>query len=129
MGNKILVIDDDYDMLGFLGILLHEAGFDVLQAASPFEGLKLAREEKPDLVVLDIMMPEMDGWEVCRRLRKIGDMPIMFLTVLRDPEHRAKGMILGDDYIMKPFDSHELLQRIKALMERWITEKRKPEGG
>jgi DNA-binding response OmpR family regulator len=126
MSYKILVIEDDYDMLAFLGILLHEAGFETLQANSASEGLKLARKAKPDLVLLDIMMPDMDGWETCRRLREIGDMPIVFVTALRDAEHQSRGMVIGDDYITKPFDPRELIQRIRGHIERWISKQSTP---
>jgi DNA-binding response OmpR family regulator len=121
VNHKILVIEDDYDMLAFLGILLHEAGFDTLQASSAPEGLKLARKAKPDLVLLDIMMPEMDGWETCRRLREISDMPIVFVTALRDAANQSKGLVIGDDYITKPFDPRDLIKRIRGHIERWLS--------
>ncbi len=120
MGHKILVIEDDYDMLAFLGVLLHEAGFEVLQATSAAQGLKLAANDRPDLVLLDIMMPEMDGWEACRRLREVADMPIVFVTALRDAKDRDKGLVIGDDYIVKPFDPRELLNRVRDHIERWV---------
>lgn len=122
MGHKILVIEDDYDMLAFLGVLLHEAGFEVLQATSADLGLKLAQANKPDLVLLDIMMPEVDGWEACRRLRAVGDMPIVFVTALRDAKNRDKGLVIGDDYIVKPFDPRELLNRVRYHIERWTSQ-------
>jgi DNA-binding response OmpR family regulator len=118
MSHKILVIEDDYDMLAFLGVLLHEAGFEVLQATSADQGLKLAQANEPDLVLLDIMMPEMDGWEACRRLRAVGDMPIVFVTALHDAKNRDKGLVIGDDYIVKPFDPRELLNRVRQHIER-----------
>jgi DNA-binding response OmpR family regulator len=120
MGHKILVIEDDYDMLAFLGVLLHEAGFEVLQAISAAQGLKMAEKDRPDLVLLDIMMPEMDGWEACRRLREVADMPIVFVTALRDAKNRDKGLVIGDDYIVKPFDPRELLNRVRDHIERWV---------
>lgn len=126
MKHKILVIEDDYDMLSFLGILLHEAGYDVLQANSSMEGLRLARTNTVDLVLLDIMMPEIDGWETCRRLRQIGNMPIVFVTALRDSENQSKGLVVGDDYIVKPFDPRELLNRVRGHIERWIAKAGQP---
>ena len=123
MSHKILVIEDDYDMLAFLGVLLHEAGFEVLQATSAEQGLKLAQKDMPDLVLLDIMMPEVDGWEACRRLRAVGDMPIVFVTALRDAKNRDKGLVIGDDYIVKPFDPRELLNRVRDHIARWVSQK------
>jgi DNA-binding response OmpR family regulator len=128
MSHKILVIEDDFEMLSFLGILLHTAGFEALQASTAAEGLKLARQMQPSLVLLDIMMPEMDGWEVCERLRQIGPMPIIFVTALRDAQNRSKGMVLGDDYIVKPFDPRELIQRVRDQIERGVSGSAKPES-
>ena len=117
MSQKILVIDDEIETLALLGILLQAAGFEVLKASSPTEGLKLA-EQQPHLVLLDIMMPGMTGWEVCERLRQIAPMPIIFVTALRDAQSQSKGLFLGDDYIVKPFDTRELIQRVRAHIER-----------
>jgi DNA-binding response OmpR family regulator len=114
MSHKILVIDDDCDMLAFLGLLLHQADFEVLQANSSQEGLKLAQQTPPDLVLLDIMMPGMDGWETCRRLREVADMPIVFVTALSDTETQFKSLAVGDDYIMKPVDPRELIKRVRS---------------
>jgi DNA-binding response OmpR family regulator len=129
MTHKILVIEDDTDMLSFLNILLREAGFQVLPASSATYGLKLAASARPDLVLLDIMMPDVDGWEACRRLREIGDMPIVFVTALRDAKNRDKGLILGDDYIVKPFDPRELVSRVRSHIERWMSKNQPPPGG
>jgi DNA-binding response OmpR family regulator len=128
MSQKILVIEDDYEMLSFLGILLNAAGFEVLQASSAIEGLKLARQMQPSLVLLDIMMPEMDGWEVSRRLRQISAMPIIFVTALRDAQNQSKGLVLGDDYIVKPFDPRELIQRVRAHIEHEVSPEAKSES-
>jgi len=128
MSHKILVIEDDFEMLSFLGILLHTAGFEALQASTAAEGLKLARQMQPSLVLLDIMMPEMDGWEVCERLRQIGPMPIIFVTALRDAQNRSKGMVLGDDYIVKPFDPRELIQRVRDQIERGVSAHASPDS-
>ena len=128
MGHKILVIEDDPDMLSFLNILLHETGFEVLPANSATYGLKLAQADRPDLVLLDVMMPDVDGWETCRRLREIGDMPIVFVTALRDAKNRDRGLSMGDDYIVKPFDPRELISRVRSHIERWAA-KNEPPGG
>jgi len=129
MSHKILVIEDDTDMLSFLSILLREAGFEVLPASSATHGLELAKTGKPDLVLLDIMMPDVDGWETSRRLRELGDMPIVFVTALRDAKNREKGLILGDDYIVKPFDPRELISRVRNHIERWMSKSQPPPGG
>ncbi len=120
MGHKILAIEDDIEMLTFLGILLQTAGFEVLQASSAAEGLRLARQMQPSLVLLDIMLPDMDGWEVCERLRQIGPMPIVFVTVLRSSQDESKAMTMGDDYIVKPFDPRELVRRVREQIERSV---------
>jgi DNA-binding response OmpR family regulator len=129
MGHKILVIEDDTDMLSFLNILLREAGFEVLPANSATYGIKLAASDRPDLVLLDVMMPDVDGWEACRRLREIGDMPIVFVTALRDAKNRDKGLILGDDYIVKPFDPRDLISRVRNHIQRWMSKNQPPPGG
>ena len=113
MSHKILVIEDDCDMLALLSVLLHQADFEVLQANSSIEGLKLAQQAKPDLVLLDIVLPDLDGWETCRRLREIADMPIVFVTALADAETQSKGRDVGDDYIIKPVDPRELIKRVR----------------
>ncbi len=118
MSHRILVIEDDIEMLTFIGILLHTAGFEVLQASSAAEGLKLARQTPPNLVLLDIMLPDMDGWEVCERLRQIGPMPIVFVTALRESQYQSKGLAMGNDYIVKPFDPRELVRRVREQIER-----------
>lgn len=118
MTHKILVVEDDLETLKFFGILLRAAGFEVELASVPAEGLKLARQAPPSLVLLDIMMPEMDGWEVCERLRQIAQMPIIFVTALKDAQNQTKGLVLADDYIVKPFDPRDLIQRIRVQIER-----------
>jgi DNA-binding response OmpR family regulator len=128
MSHKILVIEDDLEMLSFLGILLHTASFEVLQASSAAEGLNLASQIQPSLVLLDIMLPDMDGWEVCERLRQIGPMPIVFVTALRDSQNRSKGLAMGDDYIVKPFDPRELIQRVREQIERGVSASAQPDG-
>jgi DNA-binding response OmpR family regulator len=129
MSHKILVIEDDTDMLSFLSILLRETGFEVLPANSATYGLKLAQSDRPDLVLLDVMMPDVDGWETCRRLRELGDMPIVFVTALRDAKNRERGLILGDDYIVKPFDPRELISRVRSHIERWMSKNQPPPDG
>ena len=123
MSEKILVIDDDENTLWLIGTLLQHNGLEVLKAASPTEGLKIAREQKPNLILLDVMMPEMDGWEVCRRLRDMSDVPIVFITAKNAIKDVVKGLeIGGDDYIVKPFDNRELVARVKAHLRRRATD-------
>ena len=117
MPEKILVVDDDEDVLLFISILLQQSGFEVIKARAAQDGLKLAQEQKPDLVLLDIMMPGMDGWEVSRRLREKSDVPIVFVTAKASAEDRMKGMEMGDDYVVKPFDAHELVARIREQLQ------------
>jgi DNA-binding response OmpR family regulator len=114
MSYKILVIEDDCDMLAFLSLILRQADFEVLQANSAQEGLKLGLTAKPDLVLLDIVLPDIDGWEVCRRLREIADMPIVFVTALGDVETQSKGLAVADDYFIKPVDPRELMNSVRS---------------
>ncbi len=119
MSEKILVIDDDDNTLWLIGTLLQHNGFQVLKTASPMDGLKIAREDNPDLVLLDVMMAEMDGWEVCRRLRETSEVPVVFITAKSAMKDVVKGLeIGGDDYIVKPFDNRELVARVKAHLRR-----------
>ncbi len=119
MPEKVLVIDDDENTLWLVSTLLQQNGYDVLKSASPTEGLKVAREQLPQLVLLDVMMPEMDGWEVCRRLREFSEAPVLFITAKSGIKDVVKGLeIGGDDYIVKPFDNRELVARVKAHLRR-----------
>jgi len=116
---KILLIDDDSTLLWLVGLRLEREGYEVSTARDGREGLRQAYRCQPDLIVLDVMMPEMDGWEVCRRLREVWDGPILMLTARGELKHRLKGLTLGaDDYVAKPFDIEELLLRVKALLRR-----------
>jgi two-component system KDP operon response regulator KdpE len=115
----ILVVDDDVTILWLIGTLLKHHGFTPVTSQSPSESLRLAKEQPPDLVLLDVMMPEMDGWEVCRRLREFTDAPVIFITAKGTISDVVKGLeIGGDDYLIKPFDNHELVARIKAHLRR-----------
>jgi len=119
MAEKILIIDDEDNTVNLTAMLLERKGFEVIKAYSPDEGLKKAYRYQPDLVLLDIMMPEMDGYEVCRRLRDLSDVPIIFVTARDDVRDIVHGLeIGGDDYIAKPFDNDELIARIKAHLRR-----------
>jgi two-component system KDP operon response regulator KdpE len=119
MAEKILIIDDEETTVKLLTILLEHKGFEVIKAYRAEDGLRKAYRSQPDLVLLDIMMPDMDGWEVCRRLRELSDMPILFLTARTDVKDIVKGLEMGaDDYIVKPYDNDELVARIRAHLRR-----------
>jgi DNA-binding response OmpR family regulator len=116
---KILLIDDDPTLLWLVGLRLEQEGYGISLARDGREGLRQAYHGHPDLIILDVMMPEKDGWEVCRRLREMWDGPILMLTAKGELRHRLKGLGLGaDDYVGKPFDMEELILRVKALLRR-----------
>ena len=119
MKTKILLVDDDQTLLSLLSQYLRESGFDVLDAPNGGAGLRLAYNERPDLVLLDVMMPGMDGWEVCARLRELSDVPIIMLTAKASEADKLRGFQLGvDDYVTKPFSFAELVARIQAILGR-----------
>lgn len=119
MTAKILVIDDDRRITALLRRTLVFEGYEVQVAGGGEEGLRLAASWLPDLVLLDVLMPGLDGWEVCRRLRAAGGVPVLMLTARDDVSDRVKGLDLGaDDYLVKPFALEELLARIRALLRR-----------
>jgi DNA-binding response OmpR family regulator len=116
---RLLIIDDDPMITEPLVRQLELTGYEVLVAHDGRSGLDLAQTQKPDLVVLDVMMPELDGWEVCQKLRQSSVVPILMLTALGDEVDRILGLELGaDDYLTKPFSVRELKARIKALLRR-----------
>jgi len=119
MSEKILVIDDEEPTAQLIGMLLERRGFEVIKAYRAEEGLRKAYRHQPDLVLLDIMMPDMDGWEVCKRLREMSDVPIVFLTARGEVRDVVKGLEMGaDDYVVKPYDNDELVARVKAHLRR-----------
>lgn len=119
MSEKILIIDDDETTVELLSILLERKGFEVIKALRAEDGLRKAYRNHPDLILLDIMMPNMDGWEVCRRLRELSDVPIIFLTARSEVRDVVKGLETGaDDYIVKPYDNDELVARIRTHLRR-----------
>ncbi len=119
---RILVVDDEQDLVWALRHSLGDEGYEVLTAHDGQQALAVARHHHPDLVVLDIVMPELNGLEVCRRLRRdpsLASVPILFLTVRSTAEDRVAGLDQGgDDYLVKPFDTPELKARIRALLRR-----------
>jgi DNA-binding response OmpR family regulator len=119
MAERILVIDDEELTVQLIAMLLERRGFEVVRAYRAEEGLREAYRTHPDLILLDIMMPEMDGWEVCRRLRELSDVPIIFLTAKDDVRDVVRGLEMGaDDYVVKPYDNDELVARIRAHLRR-----------
>lgn len=116
---KILVVDDDPGLRSLLGLALERAGFAVVTAADGQAALMQAAREAPDLIVLDQGLPELDGLEVCRRIRARSGVPILFLTARDDELDRVLGLELGaDDYVTKPFSPRELVARVKAILKR-----------
>ena len=122
MGRKILVVDDEQILVDTIAYNLQQAGYQVTTAADGASALEAARRETPDLVILDIMLPEMDGLEVCRLLRRENNTattPIMMLTAKGDEIDKVVGLEVGaDDYVTKPFGRRELLARVRALLRR-----------
>jgi DNA-binding response OmpR family regulator len=119
MPEKVLVVEDEPALLETLAYNLGRQGYEVLTAADGLTALKVAREEHPDLIVLDIMLPGLDGFEVCRILRKETNVPILMLTARADEVDKVVGLELGaDDYLTKPFHMREFLARVKALLRR-----------
>jgi DNA-binding response OmpR family regulator len=119
MKNKILLVDDDTTLLNLLSQFLSDSGYDVFSAPTGSEGLKLAYQERPDLVLLDVMMPGMDGWETCARLREMTDVPIVMVTAKSNETDKLRGFRLGvDDYVTKPFSFAELVARVQAVLAR-----------
>jgi len=116
---KLLLIDDDEMITRPLARSLRESGYDVTVANDGLNGLTLAQSVRPDMVILDVLMPEMDGWEVCQTLRQRSAVPILMLTALGDEVDRILGLELGaDDYLTKPFSTRELKARIRAMLRR-----------
>jgi two-component system KDP operon response regulator KdpE len=116
---KLLVIDDDLSLLNLLNDLFTRAGATVIPARDAHEGLRQFYAQQPDLVILDILMPGIDGWEVCKSLRRLSDVPILMLTALGNTEQITRGLEKGaDDYVTKPFANQVLLARVRALLRR-----------
>ena len=118
-GKKVLVVDDDIKTVELVTLYLKRDGYRVVTAYEGKEALRLAREAHPDLIVLDLMLPGIDGLEICRTLRQDSDVPIIMLTAMTTDEDRLRGLDLGaDDYVTKPFSPRELAARVRAVLRR-----------
>ena len=116
---KILIVDDDTNICELLRLYIEKDGFSVIIANDGATAVKMFREQQPDLMLLDIMLPKLDGWQVCREIRKTSDKPIIMLTAKGETFDKVLGLELGaDDYIVKPFDTKEVVARIKAVLRR-----------
>ena len=116
---KIMIVDDDTNISELLRLYLEKEGFQTAIANNGADAIVMAKAEKPDLMLLDIMMPELDGWQVLREIRRFSDMPIIMLSAKSETFDKVLGLELGaDDYIVKPFDSKEVVARVKAVLRR-----------
>lgn len=116
---KILIIEDDLDLSRLLTRRLEENGYEVFAALDGIVGLELARKHNPHLILLDLMMPRIDGWETCRSIREMTNAPVLMLTALDADADKVRGLDMGaDDYVTKPFSLNELTARIRALLRR-----------
>jgi len=119
MAPKLLVVDDEEDLQQLLRAMLERRGYEVLSANGGLQAIRLLYHERPDLILLDVMMPGMDGWETLKRIREMSTVPVIMLTALGEVTHIVQGLHIGaDDYISKPFDREELVARIEALLRR-----------
>ena len=120
MAASILVVDDEKRIVDIVKAYLERDGYKVLTAGDGRSALEVARREHPDLIILDLMLPEVSGWDVCRTLRKASDVPIIMLTARDETSDKIVGLELGaDDYVSKPFDPKELVVRVKAVLRRY----------
>ncbi len=116
---RILVVDDERRMVGFIRLNLEQDGFTVVEAYNGTEALERLRDSLPDLVLLDVMMPDIDGFEVLRTIREVSQVPVIMLTAKGEEDDKVKGLELGaDDYVTKPFSPRELVSRVKAVLRR-----------
>jgi DNA-binding response OmpR family regulator len=115
----ILIIEDDKKAASLVSLYLEKEGFNAVSAHDGLQGLTLAKRLHPILVILDLMLPKLDGWEVCRELRRFSDVPVIMLTARGEEVDRISGLTLGaDDYVTKPFSPRELVARVKAVLRR-----------
>lgn len=119
VGETILVVDDEVNIRELARMYLEQEGFQIVTAVNGQQALEQVRQDPPSLVVLDLMLPEVDGWEVCRQIRKSSNLPIIMLTARDDDVDKIVGLELGaDDYLTKPFNPRELVARVRAVLRR-----------
>ena len=117
--NKVLIVDDDENIVELIRLNLAKEGFETCSANDGERAVELFRSEAPSIVILDVMMPKMDGWQVCREIRRISNIPIIMLTAKGETFDKVLGLELGaDDYMVKPFETKELVARVKAVLRR-----------
>ena len=115
----ILLVDDDHQIIRFVRANLEAAGYRVITSTNPLEAIELVDLEMPDMIILDVMMPGIDGYEFCQRIREFSNMPIIMLTARDETQDKVKGLSLGaDDYLTKPFSVQELMARVEAVLRR-----------
>ena len=120
MDTKILVVDDDTNISDMLKIYFENEGYEVKTANDGAEGVNMFKMYEPDLVLLDIMLPKKDGWQVCREIRKVSSKPVIMITAKGEVFDKVLGLELGaDDFVVKPFDMKELSARVKAVLRRY----------
>ena len=123
---KILIADDEAQIREILKIYFEKEGFEVIEAEDGAAAILKVQSEKPDILLLDIMMPVLDGIEVCKQVRKMSDLPIIMVTAKDEDDDRIAGLEIGaDDYITKPFNSREVVARVKAVLRRAGTQEKK----
>ena len=119
---KVLIVDDDVNIAELIRLCLEKEGYTTIVANDGMKAIEKFKSEAPNLVLLDVMMPKVDGWQVCREIRRVSNIPIIMLTAKGDTFDKVLGLELGaDDYMVKPFESKELIARIKAVMRRYET--------
>ena len=122
---KVLVVDDDTNISELLRLYLEKEGFSVITCADGLTALELQKSEMPDIILLDIMLPKFDGWQVCREIRKTSEVPIIMITAKSETFDKILGLELGaDDYVSKPFDAKEVVARVKAVLRRSNSEQK-----
>ncbi len=115
-----MIVDDEAHIRELVRLYLDDEGFEIVEKSNGADALEYAENHKLDLVILDIMMPKLDGWELCKELRDLGDIPILMITSKGEAQDKIKGFKLGtDDYLVKPFDPVELVLRVRALLKRY----------
>ena len=125
----VLVVEDESSIASFVALYLKNAGYSVRTAATGAEGLAQVESERPDLIVLDLMLPDVDGIEVCRRIRKDSDVPILMLTARDEDVDKIIGLEVGaDDYLTKPFNPRELVARVTSILRRSVSDRRESES-